>query len=55
MLSLFSTIVGLPQKGQKGEQVGRAVGQNQLFCILLKIDKLYIFDILHEVRDHKGV
>ena len=36
-----------PEKGQKGEKVGRPVGQNQLFCILLKIGSLDFFDILH--------
>ena len=41
-----------PQKGQKGAKVGRAVGENQLFCILLKIGSLDFIDILHEVRDH---
>ena len=43
-----------PKKGQKGAKVvGRAVGQNQLFRILLKIGSLDFFDILHEVRGHK--
>ena len=42
-----------PKKGQiKGAKVGRAVGQNQLFCILLNIGSLDFFDILHDVRDH---
>ena len=41
-----------PEKVQKGAKVGRAVGQNQLFCILLNIGSLDFFDILHEVRDH---
>ena len=41
-----------PEKGQKGAKVGGAVGQNQLFCILLNIGSLDFFDILHEVRDH---
>ena len=40
-----------PKKGQKGAKVGGAVGQNQLFCILLNIGTLDLFDILHEVRD----
>ena len=34
--------------------MGRAVGQNQLFCMLLNIGSLDFFDILHEVRD-KGL
>ena len=37
---------------EKGAKVGGAVGQNQLFCILLDIGTLDFFDILHEVRDH---
>ena len=41
-----------PQKGQKGAKVGRAVGQNQHFCILFKIGSLNVFDILHKVRGH---
>ena len=41
-----------PEKGPKGAKVGGAVGQNQLFCILLNIGSLDCFDILHEVRDH---
>jgi len=41
-----------PQQGQKGTKVGRAVGENQLFCILLKIGSLDFFDILHEVKRH---
>ena len=41
-----------PEKGQKGAKVGGAVGQNQLFSILLNIGSLHFFDILHEVRDH---
>ena len=41
-----------PEKGQKGAKLGGAVGQNQLFCILLNIGSLDFFDILHEVRDH---
>ena len=32
--------------------MGRAVGQNQLFCILLKIVSLDFFNILHKVRGH---
>ena len=40
-----------PEKGQKGAKLGGAVGQNQLFCILLNIGSLDFFDILHEVRD----
>ena len=43
------------KKGKKGPKVGRAVGKNQLFCILLKIGSLDFFDILHKVRGHKGV
>ena len=35
-------------------KVDRAVGQNQLFCILLKIGLLDFFDILHEIGDNKG-
>ena len=38
----------LPQKRSKGAKVGRAVGKNQLFCILLNIGSLDIFDILQE-------
>ena len=34
-----------PEKGQKG-----AVGQSQLFCILLKIGSLDFFDILHKLK-----
>ena len=41
-----------PEKVQKGAKVGGAVGQNQLFCILLKIASLDFFHILHEVIDH---
>ena len=41
-----------PKKGQKGAKVGRVVGKNQLFYILLKIGSLDFFDTLHEVRDH---
>ena len=44
-----------PEKGQKGGKVCGAVGQNQLFCILLNIGRLDFFDILHEVRDRQGV
>ena len=44
-----------PEKWQKGAKVGGAVGQNKLFCILLKIDSFDFFDILHNVRDHQGV
>ena len=44
-----------PEKGQKEAKVCRAVGQNQLFCILLNIGSLDFFDILTEVRDHSGV
>ena len=32
-----------PEKGQKGAKVGRAVGKNQLFCILFKIGSLDFF------------
>ena len=32
--------------------MGRAVGKNQLFCILLKIVSLDFFHILHKVRWH---
>ena len=39
-----------PEKGHKGAKVGGAVGQNQLFCILLNVGTLDFFDILHEVR-----
>ena len=35
--------------------MGGAVGQNQLFCIFLKIDSLDFFDILHKVRGHERV
>jgi hypothetical protein len=41
-----------PEKGQKGGKVGRAVGKNQLFCILFKIGSLDFFHILHKVRGH---
>ena len=41
-----------PEKGQKGAKVDGALGQKQLFCILLNIGSLDFFDILHEVRDH---
>ena len=40
------------KKGKKRAKVGRAVEQNQHFCILLNIGSLDFFDILHEVRDH---
>ena len=44
-----------PKNGQKGAKVGGAVGENQLFCILLKIGSLDFFDILHKVREHQRV
>jgi hypothetical protein len=52
LLSLFWNNAFLPKKGQKGSKVGGAVGKNELFCILLKIDSFDFFDILHEVRNH---
>ena len=52
MMSLFWKNAYLPQKGQKGAKVGGTDGKNQLFCILLKIESLDFFDILHEVRDN---
>jgi len=42
----------MPICPQKGAKVGRAVGENQLFCVLLKIGSLDFFDILHKVRGH---
>ena len=42
------------QKGQKGAKVGRAVGKNQLFCILLNIGSLDFFDILQKLESIKG-
>ena len=45
MLSRFWKYAYLPQKGAK---VGVAVGENHLFCILLKIGSLDFFDILHK-------
>ena len=50
MLSLFWKNACLPQKRQEGAKVGRAVGQNQLFCILFKIGSVDFFDILHKVK-----
>ena len=50
MLSFSGKMPFCPEKGQKGAKVGRAVGQNQLFCILLKIGSLDFFDIFHKVR-----
>ena len=41
----FDDVVTFLEKGQK---VGRVVGQNQLFSILLKIGSLNVFDILGE-------
>ena len=41
-----------PKKGQNGVKVGRSVGENQLFCILLKIVSLDFFHIVHKVRGH---
>ena len=55
MLSFFCENAILPRKRAKGTKVGGAVGQNQLFCILLNIGSLHFFGILHEVRDHQGV
>ena len=52
LLSLFWKNTHLPKKGQKGPKVGRAVGKNLLFCILLKIASLDFFHILHKVRGH---
>ena len=45
----------MPFCPEKGAKVGGAVGQNQLSCILLKIDSFFVVDILHKVRDHQGV
>ena len=42
----------MPFCPDKGAKVGGAVGQNQLFCILLDMGSLDFFDILNEVRDH---
>ena len=40
--------------GQKGPKVGRAVGKNQLFCILLKIIYFLIFCIkLEGIKGYK--
>jgi len=51
MLSFFCKNAFLPRK-----RVGRAVGQNQLFGILLNIGSLDFFDILYEVkRPLKGI
>ena len=51
LLSLFWKMPFSPQKGQKEQKwAERAVGQNQLFCILLNIGTLDFFDILHELK-----
>ena len=55
MLSFFYKNAFLPQKRQNGAKVGRAVGLNQLFCILLYIGSLDYFDILHKVRGYQQV
>ena len=52
MLSLDGKMPTCPQKGQKGAKVGGAVGENQLFCILLKIGLLDFLNILYKVRGH---
>ena len=54
MLSLFWKNARFPKKGQNGAKVGRAVGKNHFFCILLKIGSLDFFDILHQVKGIKG-
>ena len=41
-----------PKKGKNGAKVGRAVGKNQLFYILLKIGSLYFFNILYKGRGY---
>ena len=51
MLSLFWKNARFSQKVQNEAKVGGAVGENQLFCILLKIGSLDFFDILHEFGD----
>ena len=43
-----------PEKGQKRGKVGRAVGQNQLFCILLNIGSLDFFEIGPPSNEGKG-
>ena len=55
MMSLFWKIVDLAPKRQKGEKVGRAVGQNQLFLYLLKIGSYNFSDFLHEVQCPQGL
>ena len=52
MLSLFWKNAYLPPKRAKGAKVGGAVGENKLFCILLKIGSFNFFDMLHEVKGH---
>ena len=49
MLSLLWKMPICPQKVKKGAKVGRAVGKNQLFCILLKIGSLDFFHVFHKV------
>ena len=51
-MSLFWKNARFPRKGQNGAKVGRAVGKNQLFCILLKIGSLDFFNILYKVRGY---
>ena len=43
-----------PQIWQKGAKVGRAVGKNQLFCILLKIGSLDFLIFCIKLEDIKG-
>ena len=43
-----------PEKGQKGAKVGRAVGQNQLFCILLNIGSLIFLIFCMKLEIIKG-
>ena len=43
-----------PKKGQKGAKVGRAVGNNPLFCIFLKIGLLVFFILCIKLEGIKG-
>ena len=52
MLPLFWKNARFLKQVQNGAKVGRALGQNQLFCILLKIGSFDFFDILHKFRGY---
>ena len=55
MLSCFYKYAFLARKRAKRHKSGRAVGKNQLFCLLFKIGSLIFFHILHKVRGHYRV